>query len=469
MNNPWQSTQAWLQKTPTKVLEQAYQSAVTIKNIEDEYFNGNIISAGTGQYGDSVQAFFDQECRKHLNLIKIKLGIFRASSSLVNFTNNGQIKPIDHHDNNGHRLPNISEVAQEPAILAKLEFIDRVIGKYQKRSQLLVTDVPVVPQPLSPLDSEYVLEESGADRFINKFNSLTNNTFTDKKTDPNNTNNTTSTGNTPPAAKVRAETGILPRTLLGTINRIKKELDPDAEKEVINNFRQSKVRTIISIRFILLLILVPLLVHQLSKNFLVGPLVDQYLRPVNQVTEVFINPDMENEALEEMERFERKLNFDVYTGRIPSLSIEEREAKLREKATEISRVYLGEGSNAVKNVFADIIAVFSFVFILTTNRQDVKILKTFIDGVLYNLSDSAKAFILILSTDIFVGFHSPHGWEVILENLSRHLGLPESRDFNFLFIATFPVILDAVFKYWIFRYLNRSSPSAVATYKNMNE
>lgn len=465
MNNPWKSTQAWLQKTPMKVLEQAYQSAVTIKNIEDEYFNGNMISAETGQYGDSVQAFFDQECRKHLNLIKIKLGIFRASSSLVNFTNNGQMKPINHHDHNGHALHTLPEVAQEQAVLTKLEFIDQVIGKYQKRPELLITDVPITPQPLSPLNSEYVLEESGADRFINKFNSLTNNTFTDKKINTTNPVNT----NSPNTNKVRAETGILPRTLLGTINRIKKELDPDAEKEVINNFRQSKVRTVISIRFILLLILVPLLVHQLSKNFLVGPFVDLYLRPPAQTTQVFINPDMENEALEEMERFERKLNFDIYTGRLPALSVEEREAKLQEKAQEISRAYLGEGSNAVKNVFADIIAVFSFIFILTSNRQDVKILKTFIDGVLYNLSDSAKAFILILSTDIFVGFHSPHGWEVILENLSRHLGLPESRDFNFLFIATFPVILDAVFKYWIFRYLNRSSPSAVATYKNMNE
>ncbi|MFM8299381.1 MAG: proton extrusion protein PcxA, partial [Microcystis aeruginosa] len=72
-------------------------------------------------------------------------------------------------------------------------------------------------------------------------------------------------------------------------------------------------------------------------------------------------------------------------------------------------------------------------------------------------------------TDIFVGFHSPHGWEVILEGLSRHFGLPENRQFNFLFIATFPVILDTVLKYWIFRYLNRISPSAVATYRNMNE
>jgi lipoprotein signal peptidase len=51
----------------------------------------------------------------------------------------------------------------------------------------------------------------------------------------------------------------------------------------------------------------------------------------------------------------------------------------------------------------------------------------------------------------------------------RHFGLPESRDFIFLFISTFPVILDTIFKYWIFRYLNKVSPSAVATYHSMNE
>ena len=73
------------------------------------------------------------------------------------------------------------------------------------------------------------------------------------------------------------------------------------------------------------------------------------------------------------------------------------------------------------------------------------------------------------STDIFVGFHSTHGWEVVLENGLRHFGLPENHDLIFLFIATFPVVLDTVFKYWIFRYLNQVSPSAVATYHEMND
>jgi hypothetical protein len=67
-----------------------------------------------------------------------------------------------------------------------------------------------------------------------------------------------------------------------------------------------------------------------------------------------------------------------------------------------------------------------------------------------------------------VGFHSPEGWTVLLEGISEHLGLPAQQKFIDLFIATFPVILATIFKYWIFRYLNRVSPSSVATLRNMN-
>lgn len=103
------------------------------------------------------------------------------------------------------------------------------------------------------------------------------------------------------------------------------------------------------------------------------------------------------------------------------------------------------------------------------NNRGMVAVQTLLNEIIYGLSDRAKAFILILFTDIFVGFHPPHAWEVILETLASHLGIPADRNAIFLFIATFPVILDSTFKYWIFRYLNQISPSAVATLKNMNE
>ena len=92
----------------------------------------------------------------------------------------------------------------------------------------------------------------------------------------------------------------------------------------------------------------------------------------------------------------------------------------------------------------------------------------FIDEAVYGLSDSAKAFAIILFTDIFVGYHSPEGWTVLLEGIAHHIGIPAQEGFIMLFIATFPVILATIFKYWIFRYLNRVSPSSVATLKDMN-
>ncbi len=107
--------------------------------------------------------------------------------------------------------------------------------------------------------------------------------------------------------------------------------------------------------------------------------------------------------------------------------------------------------------------------VVVTGRQEMTLLKSFLDELTYGFSDSVKAFLSILFTDIFVGVHSPYGWQVILESTLRRFGLPENQNFISLFIATFPVILDTIFKYGIFRYLNRTSPSAVATYHSMNE
>jgi hypothetical protein len=88
---------------------------------------------------------------------------------------------------------------------------------------------------------------------------------------------------------------------------------------------------------------------------------------------------------------------------------------------------------------------------------------------LYSLSDTTKSFLLIFFTDLLVGFHSPRGWDLVLEFFLQRFGLPENKDFILLFVATVPVLLDTVIKYWIFRYLNKISPSTVATYHNMIE
>lgn len=439
------SAYQWYRETPHRALEQAYDAALAIKAIEDEHFGGQKISARSGDYGQSTLSYFKSELQKYLKVIQTRMVEFNASRFFLELPDRVGAKPKAGHsaDRHQHGL-HLDNKERASLILEKLEFIDGVIDKYINNSRWTAI-VPVASSVNQQVKSTNSTSQPDANK--GSANSVK---IHDGEVDI-----------------YSEEVNLLPRSLLGTLNRITKELDPEAEKEVVKNFRNSKVKTVISLRFILLLILVPLLTNQLSKNFIVGPVVD-YVR-AKQNAPVFLNINLEEEAFQELERFEQHLKFDRLIGRAPSLSLEETEKKIAEKAVELAEEYRTESGGAIKNIFADLISCIAFAAIILTNKKEIEILKSFMDDVIYGLSDSAKAFVIILFTDVFVGFHSPHGWEVILEGVSRHLGLPENRQFIFLFIATFPVILDTVFKYWIFRYLNRSSPSAVATYKNMNE
>ncbi len=456
LNFLFRTANRWFSDTPERALDQAYKAALMIKAIEDEHFNGKKISAESANYGDSVISYFESELKKYLKIVKFRLAEFRGSRSI--FSNSEQrmlnTNRTDTFNNSSQYYSN--ELNEKQSIIfEKLNFIDEIISKYtKKKSPVPSASLIPIPQP----KANQVIQASSNQIVTNQ---------TPKQPKSLQKETVTKRGVVTNVETVSDKTGVLPRSILRTFNRIQSELDPKAEEEVVKNFRNSKLKTIISLKFILTLIIVPILTHQVTKTLIVGPIVDQFRTDSNPV--IFLNLDMEEEAFVELQRFEEELKFKSLLGFSPELSQEKREEQVREKAVEMAKEYRDRSANAIKNIFSDLLSLAAFGLVIFNSRQDIVVLKSFMDDIVYGLSDSAKAFIIILFTDMFVGFHSPHGWEVILEGVSRHLGIPESRDFIFLFIATFPVILDSVIKYWIFRYLNRVSPSAVATYRNMNE
>nr|QCI06345.1 Envelope membrane protein [Dictyurus purpurascens] len=263
------------------------------------------------------------------------------------------------------------------------------------------------------------------------------------------------------------KTGIIPRSISKLFDKFKQEINPNSEVEALEEFKVARYQTLSSIRYILILLIMPILVNQLSKIFILDPLINYFWNKNSD--NIFLNESQEERAFSELQRFEEKVHFNILIGKSSNQSYQITQKKLTEKALQIALLYSKESSDAIKNILADSISIIIFISILIINKRQLSILKSFINEYIYGLSDTAKAFLIILFTDIFVGFHSPHGWEIVIEAILRHFGLPESRDFIFIFISTFPVILDTIFKYWIFRYLNRISPSAVATYHNMNE
>ncbi len=422
----------WYLRTSERSLYEAYKAALHIKAIEDEHFNGKKIDFDSANYSRSVMDYFESDLKKQLKIIRMRLTEFKISRFFLNESNQKAANEL------GIEYPQLS------LVLERLKFIDEVIAKYTKSDEFSFKN------PIAQ-DNSLTIVQPATNQELKQQN------FPTQKLD-----------NQTPKSKANT-TGVVPRSIFNTLTRLQVELDPNAEQDVVRNFRKTQRRTIISVRFLLLLIIVPILTHQLSKTLVVGPIVDRYFSRHSEEATFFLNYEMEEEALSELQKFEERIKFKNLLNSTSPLSFEEMENQIKRKAHEIAEEFRGASSNAIKNVFADILSVVSFTWLLLISKREIAVLKDFFDHVVYGLSDSAKAFIIILFTDVFVGFHSPHGWEVILDGISRHWGLPANHDFIFLFIATFPVILDTIFKYWIFRYLNRISPSAVATYRNMNE
>nr|YP_010435476.1 chloroplast envelope membrane protein [Viridantha ignesiae]YP_010913252.1 chloroplast envelope membrane protein [Viridantha plumosa]YP_010916593.1 chloroplast envelope membrane protein [Viridantha tortilis]UTA94692.1 chloroplast envelope membrane protein [Viridantha ignesiae]WIL89441.1 chloroplast envelope membrane protein [Viridantha plumosa]WIL92870.1 chloroplast envelope membrane protein [Viridantha tortilis] len=102
-------------------------------------------------------------------------------------------------------------------------------------------------------------------------------------------------------------------------------------------------------------------------------------------------------------------------------------------------------------------------------NEELVILNSWVQEFLYNLSDTIKAFSILLVTDLWIGFHSTHGWELIIGSFYNDFGLAHNDQIISGLVSTFPVILDTIVKYWVFHYLNRVSPSLVVIYHSMNE
>ncbi len=411
---------SWFLDTPKRAINRAYQAALKIKAIEDRYFNSQLDNKAEStqqentisfEHSDRTAIFLQAEIKKYLKIIKIRLKEFEFSSNF-------------------------------------LSFVSSTLGGLE-------------------LDRSFTLEDRSQSNFIEQLQSIE--AILNRYDRPKVERELTKPGAIAPIETVSDKTSLLPRSFFRTYNQIKEDISPPSpakDLEVLQKYRQSRQKTVVSCRFLLTLIIVPFLTYQISKTLIVKPIVAANL---NTDRLHFIEQDLEEEAFAELQSFEYKLYFKSLAGVAPEITPTERKIKLKEKVSEIIEKYRRRSIDGVANIFADLFSFFSFVLILIFCQREIIVFKSFLDNLIYGLSDSAKAFTIILFTDMLVGFHSPHGWEIVLESVARHFGLPESREFNFLFIATFPVILDTILKYWIFRYLNRISPSSVATYRDMNQ
>jgi hypothetical protein len=316
------------------------------------------------------------------------------------------------------------------------------------------------------------------------------------------------------------EIGLFPRSFNRVFDRFFKQIFFDVDNLVIQEYRFYRYLFFTTVKCLFLLFFLPLGINFLSKNYLIRPITEYYWNAQNH--EIFLNSYQQKKAFTELKNFEEKIYFEALivsekqfflgnqeelpflqkeefspsvsskipekNGRFEQSSFFEQKGntvqnkqnvslvfsnslqkQFQTKILELAHHYNEESIEAVTNFFADVLSFSTLCFLFYRLEIQINITKSFLLEVFFGLDDSKKSLLILFVTDLLVGYHSPNIWELFFQTIFDHYGLPESQTTIFLLVATLPVLLDVLFKYLIFRHLNRASPATVATYHAMIE
>nr|YP_010608207.1 envelope membrane protein [Sabia dielsii]WAN88947.1 envelope membrane protein [Sabia dielsii]WAN89627.1 envelope membrane protein [Sabia sp. 1 QC-2022] len=185
--------------------------------------------------------------------------------------------------------------------------------------------------------------------------------------------------------------------------------------------------------------------------------------------ETFLNDIQEKSVLEKFIELQELFLLDKMIKEYPETHIQNLPIGIHKETIQLVKMYNEDHIHAILRFSTNIIcfAILSGYSIL--GNEELVILNSLVQEFLYNLSDTIKAFSILLLTDLCIGFHSPHGWELMIGSVYKDFGFAHNDQIISGLVSTFPVILDTILKYWIFRYLNRVSPSLVVIYHSMND
>ncbi|TKY47957.1 Chloroplast envelope membrane protein [Spatholobus suberectus] len=109
------------------------------------------------------------------------------------------------------------------------------------------------------------------------------------------------------------------------------------------------------------------------------------------------------EIIEELKTERGRFELEVEIGKSPPLSDDEVWWELRHKALELREEWRLENRRAFANIWSDTVYGISLFILLYFNKSKVALLKFTGYKIINNISDTGKAFLIILITDIFLG------------------------------------------------------------------
>nr|YP_010420288.1 envelope membrane protein [Obetia aldabrensis]USG53838.1 envelope membrane protein [Obetia aldabrensis]USG97797.1 envelope membrane protein [Obetia radula]USG97880.1 envelope membrane protein [Obetia radula] len=190
-----------------------------------------------------------------------------------------------------------------------------------------------------------------------------------------------------------------------------------------------------------------------------------------RTSEIFLNDIEEKGILKKFIELEELSLFDEMIKEYPEgpLHLQKLHAGVYKETIQLIKMHNESRIHTILHFSTNIISFLILSVYSILGNQDLIFINSCLQEFIYNLSDTIKAFSILLLTDLCIGFHSPHGWDLMIGSIYKDFGFDHNDHIISGLVSTFPVILDTIFKYFIFRYLNRVSPSLVVIYHSMND
>uniref|UniRef100_UPI00315C7C20 chloroplast envelope membrane protein n=1 Tax=Plantago arachnoidea TaxID=2675919 RepID=UPI00315C7C20 len=186
-------------------------------------------------------------------------------------------------------------------------------------------------------------------------------------------------------------------------------------------------------------------------------------------SEIFWNDIQKKNLLEKFIELEEILLLDEIFKEYSETHLQKLSIGIQKETIQLITIHNEDRIHMIFHLSTNIMCFVILSGYSILGNEELVILNSWTQEFLYNLSDTIKAFLILLITDLCIGFHSPHGWELMISSVYKDFGFVHNDQIISGLVSTFPVILDTIFKYWIFRYLNRVSPSLVVIYHSMND
>nr|YP_010849708.1 potential heme-binding protein [Lobelia heyneana]WGH11016.1 potential heme-binding protein [Lobelia heyneana] len=186
-------------------------------------------------------------------------------------------------------------------------------------------------------------------------------------------------------------------------------------------------------------------------------------------SETFLNDSEEKSILEKFIELDELLLLEEMIKEYSEKNLQNLRIGIHNETIQLIKMHNEARIHTILHLSTNFISFLLLSGYSLLGNKELGILNSWTQEFLYNLSDTTKALSILLLADLCLGFHSTRGWELIISSVYKDFGFVQNDQIISCLVCILPVILDSIFKYWVFYYLNRLSPSLVVIYHSISE